>query len=82
MKGKVVEINQARGMAAVLTEEGEYSIIEMIGDEVAIGDKLIWTGNYPMGAETVSNESQRRSMRVCFQNHWVQKSNVRQQLLY
>ena len=40
MRGEVVHIHQQRGMVAVLTETGEYSIIELLGDEVEVGDQL------------------------------------------
>ena len=35
MKGKVVHIHQQRGMVAVLTDDGEYSIIELSGDDIS-----------------------------------------------
>ena len=82
MKGQVVEINQMRGMAAILTEDGDYSILEMLGDEVESGDSISWQGSYPLGSETITNHTQGRTMSVYFQNHSVHKSQLRQQLLY
>lgn len=82
MNGQIVEINQTRGMAAVLTEDGEYSILEMLGDEVEMGDQISWSGHYPLGSETIANHTQGRKMSVYFQNHSVPKSQLRQQLLY
>jgi len=82
MKGDVVQINQQRGMVAVLTDDGEYSIIELLGDDVEVGDVLRWNGDYPLGGEMIKNLTQGISMEVFFQNHCVPKQQLRQQLLY
>lgn len=82
MKGTVVHINQQTGMIAVETEDGEYSIIELLGEEVELGDQLQWNGDYPLGGEDVRNLTQHSVMDVYFQNHCVPKSQLRQQLLY
>jgi hypothetical protein len=82
MKGQVVHINFQRGMVAVLTEDGEYSIIELMGDEVEVGDALQWEGHYPLGGETIRNLTQGMPMHVFFQNHAVPKHQLREQLLY
>lgn len=75
MEGEVVEINQQRGMAAVLTENGEYSIIELLGDEVEVGDHIQWHGDFPLGSEPIKNLTQECQMDVFFQNHCVPKRN-------
>ena len=82
MRGEVVHINHQKGMIAVLTELGEYSIIESIGDEAEEGDQLSWKDDYPLGGETIRNLTQGMTMEVYFQNHCVPKSQLRQQLLY
>ena len=82
MKGQVVHINQMRGMVAVLTDDGEYSIIELSGDSVEVGDVLQWNGDYPVGGEEIRNLTQGTTMDVFFQNHCVPKHQLRQQLLY
>jgi len=82
MKGEVVQLNQGRGMVAVLTEDGEYSIVELLGDEVEIGDQLQWRGDHPLGSEDIMNLTQRHPLSVYFQNHCVPKSQLKQQLLY
>jgi hypothetical protein len=83
MKATVVHIHQQRGMVALLTEMGEYSIIELTGDDVEMGDVLRWTsGDYPAGFETVTNTTQGAQIEVIFQNHCVPKHQLRQQLLY
>ena len=81
MKGEVVHVNEQRGMVAVLTEDGEYSIIELFGDEMEIGDQLQWNGDFPLGSETIRNLTQKCQMKVYFQNHGVPESELRQQLL-
>ena len=82
MKGQVIHINQRRGMVAVLTEDDEYSIIELLGDEVKMGDALQWVGDYPLGGETIRNLTHGTTLEVFFQNHRVPKPQLRQQLLY
>lgn len=82
MKGQVVEINARRGMVAVLTDEGDYAILELLGDEVEVGDQLEWQTDHPLGSETVLNRSKAEAISVYFQNHGVGKSQLRQQLLY
>jgi hypothetical protein len=83
MKAKVMHIHQQRGMVALLTEDGEYSIIELLGDEVEEGDVLAWQGlDYPLGSEHVTNLTQGERIEVFFQNHCVPKHQLRQQLLY
>ena len=80
MKGSVAHINPQRSMAAVLTTTG-FSILELIGDDVAIGDQLEWDG-HPGGRATVANLTRGRRFDVYFQNHGVHQSQLRQQLLY
>ena len=82
MKGEVSHINQRRGMVAVLTDDGEYSVIELLGDDVERGDTLQWNGDYPLGGGTVQDLTQGVTVDVYFQNHCVPKHQLRQQLLY
>jgi len=43
MKGEVCEINQSRGMVAVQTENGDFSVFELLGgDSIEIGDEVSW----------------------------------------
>jgi len=69
-------------MVAVEDEHGDYSIIELFGDDVEEGDVLEWPGNYPLGSQTIRNITQGVAIRVYFQNHGVPKHQLRQQLLY
>ncbi len=82
MTGQVALVNPRRGMVAVLTEEGAYSIIEMLGDDPPeIGDVISWDDDTALGGETVRNRTQGEDYEVYFQNHHVTKGNLRQQLL-
>lgn len=81
MKGTVQQINQRRGMVAVLTENGDFSIFELFGDDVRIGDAVSWDGSTPLGSEQVANHTQGRQFDAYFQNHHVSQSQLRQQLL-
>ena len=73
-------MNPNRGMVAVETEGG-YTIIELLGDEVEIGDELRWNNQTGLGSETYFNQTQNKPLDVYVQNHWVAKQDLRQQLL-
>lgn len=81
MKGSVEQINPQKSMVAVRTEDDDFSIIELLRDEVEIGDELEWSGHYPLGGHTINNLIQRRKMSVFVQNHCLHQSPLRQQLL-
>ncbi len=75
-------INPQRGMAAVLTEDDGYTIIEMIGGlEVELGDELSWANDYGLGSEMYRNLTKDERDEVYVQNHSVGDHNVRQQLM-
>ena len=80
MVGTVRYINARRGMVAVDTEEG-FSIVELLGDEVEIGDVLSWSAHRPLARETIRNRTQGVNIEVYFQNHHVTRSQLRSQLL-
>lgn len=81
MTGTVTEINQNRGMVAVQTEEN-FTILELTEEGIDVGDRLSWTAIHPLGSETIRNLTQGRTVNVYFQNHWVSREQLRQQLLY
>lgn len=81
MKATVRHINPIRGMVAALTEDGDFSIFELLGDDVSVGDAVSWSGSTPLGGETITNHTQSRQFGVFFQNHHVTQSQLRQQLL-
>ena len=81
MKATVHQINPRRGMVAALTENGDFSIFELLGDDVAVGDTVSWTGSTPLGSERITNHTQSRQFSVYFQNHHVSQRQLRQQLL-
>ena len=79
MTGQVQYINGARNMAAVQTEDG-YSILELLGHEVKIGDQLRWRGTAPLGSEAIRNVTRGADMDVIFQIHHVPWSELRARL--
>lgn len=82
MKGVVRHINHHRGMVAVLTEEGSYSVFELLGgDAVEVGDIVSWKDDTALGSEQLTNHTQGECYEVYFQNHYVPASQLRQQLL-
>ena len=80
MKGTVQQINHVRGMVAVLTVEGEFSIVELLGDEL-VGDVVSWKGDTPLGGDVLVNHTRGETFDVFFQNHHVSPHQLRQQLL-
>ena len=63
-------------------QDGDYSIMEMMGDDPPeIGDSIFWADATALGGETVKNRTQSETYDVFFQNHYVSKGQLRQQLL-
>jgi hypothetical protein len=83
MKGIIHNINKQRAMVAVLTEQEDYSIFEMLGyDDFDIGDEVSWIEDNPSGGCEVKNISKNTTIEVLFQNHYISEKNVKQQLLF
>lgn len=80
MQGTVKYINPQRGMVAVEVDTNTYSIIELLGDDVEIGDELAWNG-YALGSERCFNRTRGAWFEPYFQNHDVPTNQLRQQLL-
>lgn len=69
MKATVVLVNQNRGMVAAKTEDGEYSIFELLGGyDVEVGDVVSSRDFYSMGGETYRNVTKNEDMSVYVQN--------------
>ena len=83
MKGTIFKINHRRGMVAVLTENGDFSIFEILGgDPVEEGDEVSQKNDTGLGSEQLRNSTQQETYEVFSQNHWVPKSQLSQQLLF
>ena len=83
MKGVVTEINANRGMVAVRTNSGDFSIFEMLSsDEIEIHDEISWENDTGLGHEFVKNISKNTKFEVYFQNHHVTKNQLKDQLYY
>jgi hypothetical protein len=68
-------------MIAVLTEDGSYSVFELLGnDAVEVGDSVSWKDDTSLGLEQLINHTQADRYDVYFQNHYVRASQLRQQL--
>lgn len=45
--GKVAALNPRRGMVAIKTDDGGYTIIELLSDfQLEIGDEMTWANGY------------------------------------
>lgn len=81
MKGTVYAINNRNGMIAAYTENGDYSVFEVLGsDIVELRDEVMWKDDTSLGSTKLSNLTTRQTFEVFFQNHWVSKDNLAQQL--
>ena len=82
MKGRIAAINAQRGMVAVATETEDYSVFEILGHgSFETDDEVSWDGR-PLGRHPIQNHTKGKTVDVYFQNHWVHKDQLRQQLLY
>lgn len=80
--GTVKIVNPRRGMVAIQTEDGGYTIIELLGHfEVRPGDQMAWENEYGLGSEVYANLTTGESQRVYVQNHDVPETLLRRQLL-
>lgn len=81
-KGKVAAANPNRGMVAIATEDGGFTIIELLsGWELEAGDVIAWENGYGLGSEIYKNLTKGTRAEVYVQNHDVSLSNLRAQLL-
>lgn len=81
--GTIKAINASRGMIGVLTEDDAYTIIEMLSDDnFEVGDNLTWSNDYGMGHTKYRNVTKGYISEVYVQNHAVQESSLRRQLLF
>lgn len=82
IKGTEAAINQARGMAAIATEDDGYTIIKLLSEwHIEVGDAIVWGNRYGLGSEVYQNLTKRTREEVYVQNHSVSQANLRQQLL-
>jgi len=70
-------------MVAILTEDDEFTIIELLSDsDFDRGDHVSWADEYGLGPVTYRNLSKQTEAEVYVQNHGVGRNGLRQQLLY
>jgi len=69
-------------MVAVQTENADFSIFEIVSSNpVEIGHAVSWQGDTPAGHGSIVNHTTGETFNVYFQNHWVGKNQLNQQLL-
>lgn len=80
MKGKVYLINHNKGWIAILTENDQFSIVEVLEMFLPdIGD--IISGNLEsLGGETLFNVTQKENMDVYIQDIFADKKSASRQL--
>jgi len=68
MRGTIKLINNKKGFIAVLTEEEEYSIIELQRDYSPEVDDVVSGDLEGLGGETIRNETQKQDWSVFIQD--------------
>ena len=82
MRAEVIAINTRRGMVGLLTEKGDCSIFELLGeDAVEIGDTIEWDEPTLLGLEEVANVTHGTAFDVVFQHHHIMRINLYARLL-
>lgn len=79
MRGVVEQVNKERKLVAAKTDDGDYTIVELTGDDADVGDVLV--GDLQReGRMPILNQTRRKTINVVIQNYYVQPSQVRQAL--
>lgn len=83
MDGRIELINHKRGMVGVWTDEAGYSTFELLSDdEIEVGHVVSWEDDTANGDTMLTNHTTGYKFMVYFQNHWVSRESIRQQLLF
>jgi len=70
-------------MVAIATEDGGFTIIELLSEwSLELGDEIPWADRYGLGHESYRNVTQQTEEEVFVQNHEVSRTNLRAQLLF
>ena len=81
-RGIVSEINDQLGMVAIETEGG-FTIVELTSPcDIARGHQIWWADDTGSGSQTYKNLTTGDAMEVMVSNHYVPRSQLRQQLHY
>ncbi len=79
MRGIVHAVSSVNGFAAVQTPSGEYTIVEVLGDELEVGDQV--EGNLEsLRGEYLTKVAPRERLSVFIQNSHVDAARARQVL--
>ena len=79
--GTVAVINFA--MVAIATEDDGFTIIELLSDwNIEVGDAIAWSNGHGLGHEIYENVTKSSRATVYVQNHAVNESSLREQLLF
>jgi len=70
-------------MVAIATEDDGFTIIELLSEgEIEVGDSITWANGHGLGSEVYENLTKGSREEVYVQNHSVNQSSLRQQLLF
>jgi len=70
MKATIVGVNPNKGRAVALTSDGQYALLELLGDEPELGDEI--SGNFeemPLGGEMLHNITAKAELDVFIQDY-------------
>ncbi|MFH0920740.1 MAG: hypothetical protein V1913_10295 [Fibrobacterota bacterium] len=82
MKGTVFSVNSTTCMVAVQTEDGEFTVFELLENEpVAPGDDVEWKDGASLGPVVVTDYRLKRVFEAFFHAHHLTRMEVSQQLV-
>lgn len=68
MRGIIKLINNIKGMVAVENEDGEFSVVELLGEYSPEAGDVISGNLEGLGGETIRNETQKQDWSVFIQD--------------
>ena len=82
MKGKIYKVNRIRGMVAIQTESGDFSVFERGEEKGNVGDEVEWNGDGIIGEVVLKNHSRQSTTIIIFKYHRVPLGTLNARLLF
>ena len=79
MRGTVTMINHARGFAAIELKDHGHTVVELLGDELELGDEVDGALD-ALGDQTLTRVSTRSRIAVIVQDYWLSAEAAREVL--
>lgn len=76
MKGEALGFQPDDDLAVVRTDEGTYSLVELLEGGCRVGDRLSWKGRRPIGWDMAKNLTRRTLVAACLLAHSFSDADV------